>query len=90
MKAQLFINGQLISGEAYVEAEFSKFETELDPIFNCYEGTVTLENLQVDEIKEDDRIKSNVLNKYFKGIALDYRVYQKISKSLDRLERVTK
>lgn len=79
-------------GDTEIKAESMEFEAEIetdnkfrDIDLTGYSGEVTITSGYIETPKQDDRIGSRVLPKYFKNITLGKDVYGRISRSLDKL-----
>lgn len=96
MSIRLFVNGKPIAEAVSMEVEIEREEVDVPdftgPFTIEYEGTLTLSN-EAREIllppKKDDRLTSK-LGGFVKSIKINQRAYNRMSKSLDKLEKVKK
>jgi hypothetical protein len=86
--ATIYVNGEVI-GECEVSDVNIEYEendySEID--LKGYSGEVSIDFTAgtIETPKEDPRIGSRVLHRYFKSVTLGKRLYGDISRSLDKL-----
>lgn len=88
--ATIYVNGEVI-GECVVENMNIEYEEHdySDIDLKGYSGEITVDfgltSGVIETPKEDPRIGSRVLHRYFKSVTLGKRLYGDISRSLDKL-----
>lgn len=87
-RGKIFVDGkeigQIESGS--MEVEYDSEEIDYREL-NGFSGEVTVDFTAgtIETPKEDPRIGSRVLHRYFKSVTLGKRLYSNISRSLDKL-----
>ena len=87
--ATIYVNGEVIGECEVSDVNIEYEENDYSDIDLGYSGEVTVDfgltSGVIETPKEDPRIGSRVLHRYFKSVTLGKRLYGDISRSLDKL-----